>query len=71
MYVSQEERERAIAESRLKWKLDYQSDMIIAERKGKLQGTLEVAKKMLAAGMSEDVILQMTGMTMEEIRAAD
>lgn len=75
MYVSQEERERAIAESRLKWKLDYQSDMIIAERKGVQQGiqqgTLEVAKKMLAEGIPDDVILRVTGLTLEEIRAAD
>ena len=66
----------------LKNKLDYQSGMVYAERKGQTKGlkeglqkgelkgehkkAIEIAKNLKAAGVSADIIFQTTGLRLED-----
>ena len=51
----------------IKSQLDYQSGMVNAERKGRAEGILEIARKMKAAGRLSSEIAEFTGLSVESI----
>ena len=73
--MSFEEQEAYIASMKQKW--DYDNSIEFAEQKGLArgreegmrQGALEVARRMKSMGLNDDVILQATGLTEEQIKA--
>jgi predicted transposase/invertase (TIGR01784 family) len=73
VHVSEDDRERAINMSRRKWQTDYDSDMITAREvgreEGREEGRVEVARKLRAMGMSNEQIVQATGLSIEDIMA--
>ena len=70
-YLSRDEAERRIAWLRETAKLDRKFAMTAASDQGKAEGRAEsmkiVAKKMLAKNMDIDSIIELTGLTKEEI----
>ena len=74
MSVSKDERERAIFRSRRIALADRESDRVTAERVGRADGILTVAKNLLLIGDSVDKIVSVTGLTraeVENLRDAD
>jgi predicted transposase/invertase (TIGR01784 family) len=79
--ISQDERERAWLESKFKYELDLQSDMVSAERRGIKQGleqghaegayekALETARKLKQMGLSNGQIAEGTGLDLEKIES--
>ena len=67
MSISQNERERAIYRSRKKFQTDYQSDMATSWDNGAKSTALSIAGKMLNLKMSMDDIMDITGLTREEV----
>ena len=67
MSISQNERERAIFRSRRKFQTDMQSDLATAEDNGKTIRSIEIARNALQMKMSVADIVQLTGLTSEEI----
>ena len=57
----------------MKQKWDYDNSIEFAEQKGlargREEGALEVARRMKSMGMNDDVILQATGLTEDQIKA--
>lgn len=70
-YLTGEEEVRRIAELHEKWEMDYISGMNYAKRQGleegKKESQLEVAKKMKSKNMNIDTIIELTGLSKEEI----
>lgn len=70
-YLTGEEEVRRIAELHEKWEMDYISGMNYAKRQGleegKKKSQLEVAKKMKSKNMNIDTIIELTGLSKEEI----
>ncbi len=71
MSISQNEQERAIFRSRRKFQTDLQSDLATAEdngeRKGRMAEKVEIARNALRKKMSVDDIVDITGLTYEEV----
>ena len=65
--MSEDDYMQRIADLREKAILDYNSGMGNALRKGIKKGKLETAKKMLEKGMDIDTIIEVTGLSKEEI----
>lgn len=65
--MSEDDYMQRIADLREKAILDYNSGMDTALRKGIKKGKLETAKKMLEKGMDIDTIVEVTGLSKEEI----
>ena len=65
--MSEDDYMQRIADLREKAILDYNSGMDTAIRKGIKKGKLETAKKMLEKGMDIDTIIEVTGLSKEEI----
>jgi len=66
IHISRDDIEQARLTTELKNKLDYQSGMVYAERKGRAEEKLEIAKNLKAAGVSAEIIFQTTGLRQEE-----
>ncbi len=62
-YLTGDEEIRKIAELREKWEMDWNSSMDYAKKEGKR----EVAKKMKEKNISIENIVEITGLTREEI----
>ncbi len=69
MTISEDEREWARQESRLKGELDYQSGMIAAHDRGVEEGKLETARGMKAKNIPIDTIIEITGLKAEQVEA--
>ena len=71
MSISQNEQERAIFRSRRKFQTDLQSDLATAEDNGRIAGraerSIEIARNALRKKMSVDDIVDITGLTYEEV----
>lgn len=67
MSISQDEMERARFRSRRKFQTDYQSDMATSWDNGAKSAALSIAKKMLNLKMPIDDIVDITGLTREEV----
>ena len=67
MRISQDEMERARFRSRRKFQTDYQSDMATSWDNGAKSAALSIAKKMLNLKMPIDDIVDITGLTREEV----
>ena len=73
--MSEDEELQRLAELREKWDLDERSAIQNAKddgieegmKKGEKNKTIEIAKKMKAKGMDENIIIEITGLTKEEI----
>ena len=65
--MSEDDYMQRIADLREKAILDYNNGMDTALRKGIKKGKLETAKKMLEKGMDIDTIIEVTGLSKEEI----
>ena len=65
--MSEDDYMQRIADLREKAILDYNSGMDTALRKGIKKGKLETAKKMLEKGMDIDTIVEVTGLSKDEI----
>lgn len=74
-YASLSEKDRALYDAALKQYRDYQSSLPYAEEKGFekgvqqgiQQGLLKVAQSMKALGMPVETILEVTGLTQEQV----
>ena len=79
MSISQDERERAVFRSRRMYQTDYESDMATSWDNGRREGMLEgrreaateVARKMLKRSIPMEDIMDLTGLTQEEIEQLD
>lgn len=71
MRISQNERERAIFRSRMKFQTDRQSDLAIAEDNGRQIGRaeekIEIARNALRMKMTIADAVRLTGLTSEEV----
>ena len=71
--ISQYERERAISRSRKMYQSDRDSDIATAEdrgaHRGRAEGILDVALNALRKNMSVEDIIDITGLTREEIKS--
>lgn len=67
MSISQDEVERARFRSRRKFETDYQSDMATSWDNGAKSAALSIARKMLNLKMPIDNIVDITGLTREEV----
>ena len=65
--ISQDERERYLAELREKYIMDQKATEDAGYYKGIKEGTISVAKKLLQQKISIEVIGKATGLTKEEI----
>ena len=65
--ITQDEIEYERMSNLIKSQLDYQSDMVEAERKGRAEGMLEVARKMKSVGRPLSEIMEFTGLPAETI----
>ena len=70
MTISRDEIEAARLTSELKYVLDNQSMRVSAKREGRAEGLqergLEIAKNLKAAGVSEEIIYQSTGLRLAD-----
>ena len=70
-YASLSEKDRALYDAALKQYRDYQSSLTYAEEKGfekgVQQGVLKVAQSMKALGMPVETIVEVTGLTQEQV----
>jgi len=73
IHVSQDEKERAINRSRRMWQTDYESDMNTSRQTGREEGeetkAMSIAKKLLIRNMPVDEIIEITGLTREQIES--
>ena len=69
MSVSKDERERAVFRSRRMYQTDLLSNLATAEDRGRREGTLDVARRMLNRNRPLAEIVEDTGLTLEEIEA--
>ncbi len=67
-YLSQDSKARMRYEARRKFEMDYSTNMELAQREGRDKERLEIAKKMLAQGLSLEFIQDMTGLSADEIK---
>lgn len=71
VYISHDEEQRILAEQREQAWLDYNSDIYDAKEEGKEEGRKEekvaTAKKLLAIGMDMVMVMQVTGLSKEDI----
>ena len=65
--ISRDEIEQARLTTELKNKLDYQSGMVNAERRGRAEGIHEIARKMREMGETPEKIRLITGLAPEII----
>jgi len=65
--ITQDEIEYERMSNLIKSQLDYQSDMVDAKRKGRAEGMLEAAHNLKALGISTEIIVKSTGLSLEEI----
>lgn len=65
--MSDDEELRRIADLRLKAERDEKSRMLYAEEKGKTERNIEIAKKMLLKKVPIEEVIEITGLTKEEI----
>lgn len=66
-YLTGDEEVRRLAELREKWEMDRVSAINYAERKGKKEGKIEVARKLLNKKIPIKDIEEVTGLSKEEI----
>lgn len=57
----------SVYEARIKYQQQYNSDIAYAKEEGKLEGKQEDAQKMLAEGLSVELISRITGLSLQEI----
>lgn len=69
MYISDDERERAIQESHYKAQVDYESGMLASHDKGFEEGIETVARGMKTENIPIEVITKITGLTAEQVAA--
>jgi predicted transposase/invertase (TIGR01784 family) len=67
MTISRDEVERARLMSEYKYAVDLQSRMVTAKRQGKIEGKIEVARKMKDQGIPVNQIAELTNMPPEDI----
>jgi UDP:flavonoid glycosyltransferase YjiC (YdhE family) len=67
MEISQDEHERARNRSRRMAEHIRYSDMATSEERGKLERSLEIAKKLKAEGKDVDYIANLIGLTVDDI----
>ena len=65
--MSEDEKLQRLAELREKWDLDERSALGHAKDEGIEEAKTEIAKKMKNKGIDLDIIIEMTGLTKEEI----
>ena len=66
-YLTGDEAVRRLAELREKWEMDRISDLSYAEKKGRKEKAEEIAKKLLKKKVEINEIIEITGLTKEEI----
>ena len=66
-YLTGEEEIKRLAELREKWAMDRRSEISDAREEGKKEEKLAIAKNMLNKGISEEDILDFTGISKEEL----
>ena len=66
--ISKDERERARLTSEYKFAVDLQSKTVDAKRAGVLEGVKQVAQNALRKGMSIEDVIDITGLTHEELK---
>ena len=69
MTISDDEREWAIQESRYKGRMDYESGLVASFDKGKEEGKIEDARGMKAKNIPIYDIVEITGLTAEQVEA--
>ena len=73
--ISKDEHERYLAELREKYIRDQfaiqEYGYIKGKEEGKEEGKLEIAKAMLKRGMAKEMVVEMTGLTADEIEKLD
>jgi len=67
MNISQDENERAKYLSRKKWQTDMDSNIVTAEKRGRREGRITVARNMMKDSESIDKIMRYTGLSREEV----
>ena len=65
--ITQDEIEYERMSNLIKSELDYQSDMVWAERKGRHEGMEKAARNLKALGISTEIIVKSTGLSPEEV----
>ena len=68
IHISRDEIEQAHLTTELKNILDYQSRWVNAKREGHAEKALEIARNALAKGVSLELIHDITGLDMENIK---
>ena len=66
-YLTGDEEVKRLAELREKWEMDRNSEIGQAQREGKIEGKLEIAKNMLKRKFKKEDIVLITGLPKEEI----
>jgi predicted transposase/invertase (TIGR01784 family) len=66
--LSGDERARALADAREKARMDYEDNYDGAYQDGEQKGRLDVARKALQKKMPHDVISDLTGLSLEEVK---
>ncbi len=66
-YLTGDEEVKRLAELREKWEMDRNSEIGQAQKEGKIEGKLEIAKNMLKDGMNLEIVMKYTGLSKEEI----
>jgi predicted transposase/invertase (TIGR01784 family) len=67
MSISQDERERAVFRSRRMYQTDKESDIATAKDRGRQEGIIDVARKLLERNRPTSEIIEDTGLTIEEV----
>ncbi|MDR2174981.1 MAG: Rpn family recombination-promoting nuclease/putative transposase [Synergistaceae bacterium] len=67
--ISQDADERARFRARRKFQMDLEHNRLVSFEEGKFEGKLEVARKLLARGVSSDTVAQSTGLSPDKIRS--
>ena len=66
-YLTGDEEIRRLAELREKWEMDWNSAMDYSKKEGKKEGIKTTAKKMKEKNIPIETIIEITGLTKEEI----
>ena len=66
-YLTGDEEVKRLAELREKWEMDRNSEIGQAQKEGKIEGKLEIAKNMLKDGMNLEIVMKYTGLSKEEL----
>jgi predicted transposase/invertase (TIGR01784 family) len=69
MYLSQDPESRAIYEARLKYQLDFNTAVHVAEDKARDTTKIEIAKKLKSMGVSTEVIMKSSDLSKEQIES--